>query len=59
MIWLVALTMLLFEGLAVCMIGAMVTSGISTGLAIAIAVLELILGVIIVRAMYRDARIAR
>ena len=59
MMWLVALTMLLFEGLAVSMIGAMVASGISAGLAMAIAVFELILGVIIVRAMYRDAQMAR
>lgn len=58
MMWLVALTMLLFEGLAVCTIGAMVTSGISTGLAMATAVFELILGVIIVREMYRDAQSA-
>ena len=56
MMWLVALTMLLFEGLAICTIGAMVTSGIGTGMAMATAVLELILGVIIVRAMYQDAQ---
>ena len=55
MMWLVALTMLLFEGLAVCTIGAMVTSGIGVGLAMATAIFELILGVIIVRAMYSDA----
>jgi hypothetical protein len=56
MMWLIALTMLLFEGLAVCTIGAMVTSGVGIGLAMATAVFELILGVIIIRAMYRDAQ---
>ena len=55
MMWLIALTMLLFEGLAVCTIFAMVTSDISAGLAMATAVFELILGVIIIRAMYRNA----
>ena len=55
MMWLIALTMLLFEGLAVCTIGAMVTSDMGAGLAMATAVFELILGVIIVRGMYRDA----
>ncbi len=55
MMWLIALTMLLFEGLAVCTIGAMVTSGIGVGLAMATAIFELILGVIIVREMYRNA----
>ena len=54
MIWLIAFTMLLFQGLAVCTIGAMVTSGINTGLAMATAVFELILGVIIVKEMHRD-----
>ena len=58
MMWLVALTMLLFEGLAVCTIGAMATSGTGAGLAMAAAVFELIVGVIIVRAMYRDAHMA-
>ena len=52
MIWLMALIMLLFYGLAVCTIGGMLTSGISAGLAMATAVLEVTLGVIIVRAMY-------
>ena len=56
MSWLVALMMLLFYGLAVCTIGGMVTSGISAGLAIATAVLEVTLGIIIVRAMYSDAK---
>ena len=59
MIWLVALTMLLFEGLAICTIGGMVTSGMSAGLAMAIAVLELTVGVTIVRVMYRDMNKAR
>ena len=59
MMWLVALTMLFFEALAVATIGAMVTSGLSTGLAMATAVFELVLGVIIVRMMYRDAQSAR
>ena len=56
MSWLVALMMLLFYGLAVCTIGGMVTNGISAGLAIATAVLEVTLGIIIVRAMYSDAK---
>jgi hypothetical protein len=56
MMWLVALTMLLFEGLALCTIGGMVTSGVGTGLAMVTAVFELILGVFIVRAMYRYAQ---
>ena len=56
MMWLVALMTLLFYGLAVCTIGGMVTSGISAGLAMAAAVLEVTLGVIIIRAMYSDAK---
>ncbi|MFC2002056.1 hypothetical protein ACFLUZ_06120 [Chloroflexota bacterium] len=56
MLWLVALMMLLFYGLAVCTIGGMVTSGISAGLAIATAVLEVTLGIIIVRVMYSEAK---
>jgi len=55
MMWLVALTMISFQGLAVCIIGAMVTSGYSVGLAMATAIFELILGTILVRGMYRDA----
>ena len=55
MIWLMALTMLLFEGLAVCTVGAMVTSGIGSGLAMTTAIFELILGAIIVREMHRNA----
>ena len=55
MIWLIALTMLLFEGLAVCTIGAMVTNGMGVGLAMATAIFELILGAVIVREMYRNA----
>ena len=54
MIWLVAFTMLLFQALAICTIGGMVTNGISAGLAMATAVLELIIGVVIARAMYGD-----
>ena len=53
MIWLAAFVMLLFYGLAVCTIGGMVTSGISAGLAMATAVLEVTVGVIIARMMYR------
>ena len=59
MIWLTALTMLLFQGLAVCIIGAMVTSGYHTSLAMATGIFELILGTILVRGMYRDALRAR
>ena len=51
--WIIALTMLLFYGLAVCTIGGMVTSGINAGLAMAIAVLEVTTGIILVRAMHR------
>ena len=51
--WVIALTMLLFYGLAVCTIGGMVTSGINAGLAMAIAVLEVTTGIILVRAMHR------
>ncbi len=56
MMWLVALTMLLFEGLAVSTIGGMVMYGFGTGAALAVAVFELVLGVIVVRMMYRDAQ---
>ena len=56
MIWLVALTMLLFEGLAVCIIGGMMASGYGAGLAMTTAVMELTVGVIIVRVMYRDTK---
>lgn len=54
MIWLAALTMLLFQGLAVCTIGIMMESGFGFGPAMLTAVAEVILGVIIVRAMHRD-----
>ena len=54
MIWIVALTMLLFQGLAVCTLGGMLSIGTSTYESIIMAVLVVILGVIIVRAMYRD-----
>jgi hypothetical protein len=54
MIWLAALTMLLFQGLAVCTIGAMVTNGLSFGMAMATAVFEVILGAMIIRMMCRD-----
>ena len=56
MIWFAALMMLLFYGLAVCTIGGMVTSGISASLAMATAVLEVVVGMIIARVMYRAAR---
>ena len=59
MIWLVALMMLMFYGLAVCTIGGMLTSGISAGLAMTVAILEVIVGVIIVRAMYSDVKRVR
>ena len=51
MIWVAVLMMLAFYGLAVCTIGGMVTSGISAGLAMVTAVLEVTVGIIIVRAM--------
>ncbi len=56
MIWLAALTLLLFQGLAVCTIGAMVSVGLNPGAAMATAVFEVILGVIIARAMCRGAQ---
>ncbi len=59
MMWLVALTMLLFQGLAVCTIGVMVTSGLGFGPAMLTAVAEVILGVVIIRAMLRDGHQAR
>ena len=46
--------MLLFQGLAVCTIGGMVTNGINAGMAMTTAVFELTVGTIFVRAMYRD-----
>jgi len=55
MMWLVALTMLLFQGLAVCILGGMLSIGTSTGESILMAVLIVILGVFVTRAMYRDA----
>ncbi len=59
MMWLAALTMLLFQGLAVCTIGVMVTSGMGFGPGMLAAVSEVILGVVIVRMMLRDGRHAR
>ena len=59
MIWLVVLMALLFEGLAVCTIGAMVTSGINASLAMATAVLELTLGAPLIKAMYGTANGAK
>ena len=56
MIWLAALTFLLFQGLAVCTIGAMLSVGLNAGAAMATAVFEVILGVIIARAMCRSAQ---
>ena len=57
--WFVALIMLLFYGLAVCTIVGMVTIGTSATIAMTTATLEVILGVIIVRAMYRDFKRAQ
>ena len=56
MIWLAALMMLAFYGLAICTIGGMLTSGISGSLTMMTAVLEVTVGVIIVRATYGIAR---
>ena len=56
MMWFAAFTMLLFQGLAVCTIGIMVTSGLHFGAAIFTAVCEVILGVIITRMLSRDIR---
>ena len=55
MSWLAASMMLLFQGLAVCTIGIMMTSGLGFGAAMLTAVSEVILGVIIIRMMLRDA----
>jgi hypothetical protein len=52
--WLAALTMLLFQGLAVCTIGVMITSGLHFGAALFTAVCEVTLGVIIIRLLCRD-----
>ena len=52
--WFVALIMLLFYGLAVCTIGGMVTSGVNFSVAMANAVPQVMLGVLIARVMYRD-----
>lgn len=57
--WIVALVMLLFQGLAICMIGIMVTSGLGFGPAMLTAVSVVTLGVIVVRVMCRDIRQAR
>jgi len=56
MFCLVALTMFLFEGLAVCIIGGMLASGMHAGLTMATAVLALSAGTILVCAMYRDVQ---
>jgi hypothetical protein len=55
MILVMALLMLAFYGLALCTIGGMVASGISAGMAMAVAVLEVIIGVVIARAIYSRA----
>ena len=57
--WIVALVMLLFQGLAICMIGIMVTSGMGFGPAMLTAVSVVTLGVIVVRVMCRDMHQAR
>ncbi len=59
MSWLAAFMMLLFQGLAVCTIGIMMTSGLGFGAAMLTAVSEVILGVIIIRMMLRDGHRAR
>ncbi len=53
MMWLAALLMLLFYGLAVCTIGGMLASGISAGFTMTAAVFEIIAGIIIARMIYR------
>ena len=55
-IWLAALMMLLFYGLAVCTIGGMMAIGMPAELAMVTAVLVVTIGVIIARAMHRAAR---
>ncbi len=59
MMWLAALLMLLFQALAVCTIGVMVTCGLNFGAALFTAVCEVTLGVIIIRTFCRDVRQAR
>ena len=55
MAWIMALLMLAVYGLALCTIGGMITSGISASLAMAVAVMEVIIGVVIARAIYLRA----
>ena len=55
MIGIMALVMIAFYGLAVCTIGGMVTSGISSSFAMATAVFEIIVGVVIAKAIYSRA----
>ena len=57
--WLIALVMLLFQGLAICMIGIMVTNGLGFGAAMLTAVSVVTLGIIVIRAMCRDMRQAQ
>ena len=59
MIWLAALLMLLFQALAVCTIGVMVTCGLNFGAALFTGACEVALGVIIIRTFCRDVRQAR
>jgi len=54
MLWLVAITLVLFELLAVCIIGNMVTSGFNIGLAMVGAVWVLTIGAAIVKLMYES-----
>ena len=53
---LIALTMLLFQGLAICTIGGMASVGMNTGLALSTAVFEVVLGALVVRWMRRDTQ---
>ncbi|MFC1964714.1 hypothetical protein ACFLWG_01745 [Chloroflexota bacterium] len=52
------ITMLLFYVLAVCTIGGTLASGFTFGFAITAAILEVTVGMIIARAMYRSHKVA-
>ena len=54
MLWLMAITVVLFELLAVCVIGNMVASGFHIGLAVVGAVWVITIGAAVVKVMYES-----
>ena len=56
MVWSAIIMMLAFYAFAVYTIGGMVTSGISVGLAMTAAALEVIVGILIARVMCKAKR---